>query len=571
MTAPKGVTYYTLDGGDPRIAAALSAPGAPVTLIPENAPKRLMVPLAPAVMTEGTILAEYWSGLEGTAVTDLTSVPEFPSQPSAKENLYTFAIEANRYENYGVRVRGWLSTIQTGSYTFWIASSGGAQLWLSTDENPANRVLIAQVLGQTGPQEWTKFPEQQSKAIGLVAGQRYYIEALHKGGSGSDNLAVAWQTPTSSRQVISGRFLSPAGIAWVAVDYDDKAWRSGAGGVGFERNPGDAVNFTSLIGLDIQGDIFGKTPSCYIRIPFTVTSRDLVTLTLKARYDDGFIAYLNGAEILRVNLDGNAMAMWNSAAQTSRPDGEAIQFQRFDLTRYLGLLRSGKNVLAIHALNAAAADDDMLLSAELEGNAVSQGDVSPTAVRDAGPIALTRSVQVKARAFDGQWSALAEEVFSVGPVAESLRITEIMYRPGPSQDPNAEYVELQNVGTVPINLNLVSFVQGIDFTFEGLDLGPGERTVVVQDRAAFEAAYGTGIPVAGVYAGRLNDGGERIVLKDATGGTILDFEYADGWYRAADGGGLSLTIVDAADPDRAHWSLKSAWRASTPSPGRASP
>ncbi len=36
-----------------------------------------------------------------------------------------------------------------------------------------------------------------------MAGQMYYIEALHKEGAGSDNLAVAWQGPGISQQVIS--------------------------------------------------------------------------------------------------------------------------------------------------------------------------------------------------------------------------------------------------------------------------------------------------------------------------------------------------------------------------------
>ena len=59
----------------------------------------------------------------------------------------------------------------------------------------------------------------------------------------------------------------------------------------------------------------------------------------------------------------------------------------------------------------------------------------------------------------------------MGPVAENLRITAIMYHP---QIPNTEYLELQNVGTQVLNLNLVRFTRGDDSTFGNLELPSGE-------------------------------------------------------------------------------------------------
>jgi len=56
-----------------------------------------------------------------------------------------------------------------------------------------------------------------------------------------------------------------------------------------------------------------------------------------------------------------------------------------------------------------------------------------------------------------------------------------------------------------INLNLVSFTNGIDFTFPSINLAPGEHIVVVQDRNAFKARYGTSINIAGQYSGRLEN------------------------------------------------------------------
>jgi hypothetical protein len=182
-----------------------------------------------------------------------------------------------------------------------------------------------------------------------------------------------------------------------------------------------------------------------------------------------------------------------------------------------------------------------------------------------GPITLNMSRHVKTRILTAtQWSALNEVVFSVGPVADNLRITEIMYHPndtGDPNDPNTEFIELRNIGIDPINLNLVSFTDGIDFTFSDVSLAPGGHALVVKDQNAFEAKYGAVSSIAGEYTGSLNNAGENITLEDAIGQTILDFEYKDGWRSITDGNGFSLTIIDAST-DANGWSQKDSWRPS---------
>jgi len=178
---------------------------------------------------------------------------------------------------------------------------------------------------------------------------------------------------------------------------------------------------------------------------------------------------------------------------------------------------------------------------------------------------LPYSARIKARTLVGRtWSALTEATFSVGPVAENLRITEIMYHP---QEPNEEFIELTNIGTESINLNLVRFTDGVDFVLPNLDLAPGEYTVIVRDTDAFAARYQFGrqavsVRVAGQYSGRLDNAGERIRIEDAAGRTILDFDYKDGWRSLTDGGGFSLTAVNPNNPDLNIWSTKDSWRSS---------
>ncbi len=179
-------------------------------------------------------------------------------------------------------------------------------------------------------------------------------------------------------------------------------------------------------------------------------------------------------------------------------------------------------------------------------------------------VILTKSTHVKSRVLDGStWSALNEAIFAIGPVADNLRITEIMYHPqttGNPNDPNTEFIELTNIGASTLNLNLVQFTEGIHFTFPDTELEPGECIVVVRDQSAFEAKYGTSVNMAGSYIGNLANNGERIKLEDAAGKTILDFEYEDGWRSITDGDGFSLTVIDPSGGDIysseglvAHW------------------
>jgi hypothetical protein len=177
-----------------------------------------------------------------------------------------------------------------------------------------------------------------------------------------------------------------------------------------------------------------------------------------------------------------------------------------------------------------------------------------------GPITLARSTHVKTRVLSGStWSALNEATFAIGPVVDNLRITEIMYNPNA---PNTEYIELKNIGAQTIKLDLVKFTNGVDFTFQNLELVPDDYVVVVQDRQAFETRYGAALNIAGEYSGRLNNAGERIRLEDAIGQTILDFDYKDDWRSITDGDGFSLTVIDPANTDPYGWNEKDSWRAS---------
>jgi hypothetical protein len=161
----------------------------------------------------GAIFRQYWTGISGTAVSDLTANANYPNNPSGSDQLATLEAPTDWADNYGTRVRGYITAPNTGSFVFWIASDDSSELWLSTNNAPANISRIAYVSGWTSSREWNKYGSQKSAPISLIAGQKYYIEALQKEGAGGDNLAVGWAKPGQSTvvpsEVIPGSVLSP--------------------------------------------------------------------------------------------------------------------------------------------------------------------------------------------------------------------------------------------------------------------------------------------------------------------------------------------------------------------------
>ncbi len=141
----------------------------------------------------------------------------FPDSPFTVGQLTSLEGPTNWTDEYGARIRGYLHPLTTGDYTFWIAGDDNCELWLSTDGTPDNAALIAEVTSWTDSREWDKYSSQESAAISLAAGQKYYIEVLHKENTGGDNIAVAWSGPGISQEVISGTYLSP----WLTGLYGD--------------------------------------------------------------------------------------------------------------------------------------------------------------------------------------------------------------------------------------------------------------------------------------------------------------------------------------------------------------
>lgn len=137
---------------------------------------------------------------------------------------------------------------------------------------------------------------------------------------------------------------------WRVIDFDDSTWRSGASGFGF--GDGDDETIVSK----------GQN-SVFTRVKFTIEDLDnLKSLILDVDYDDSFVAYINGYEVARANVNGSppvfdATAFTGHEAQIykgGRPE-------RFIVDNPLTVLVNGENVLAIQVHNRSKTSSDLTL------------------------------------------------------------------------------------------------------------------------------------------------------------------------------------------------------------------
>jgi fibronectin type 3 domain-containing protein len=260
----------------------------------------------------GTILREYWTGIGGTGVSALTQNINYPDNPTGSALDTIFEGPTNWADNYGTRMRGFLYPPSTGSYIFWISGDDNCELWLSTSADPSKKTLIATVPGWSSLREWEKFPQQRSAAITLTAGNKYYIEALHKEGVGGDNLTVGWQLPdgTYERPIPKSRLSAyPAPVYGNGVNfsYYRGTWQALPDFNSLTPAYQGASNTFSLRTRD-QNDCFAYRFTSYLSI-YTPG-----TYTFYTNSDDGSRLYINNQII--VDNDGAHAATEKSGTIT---------------------------------------------------------------------------------------------------------------------------------------------------------------------------------------------------------------------------------------------------------------
>ncbi|HXJ71717.1 MAG TPA: hypothetical protein VNM37_02650, partial [Candidatus Dormibacteraeota bacterium] len=123
---------------------------------------------------------------------------------------------------------------------------------------------------------------------------------------------------------------------------------------------GGSSGYGALVRRDVTAEMKNVNSSAWVRAPFLATNLASVDqLTLRVRYDDGFVAWINGVEVGRANAPPDPL-FYNARATAAHYASSA---QEFDVP--ISLLHEGTNLLACRGLNLDAGDRDFLLFPEL--------------------------------------------------------------------------------------------------------------------------------------------------------------------------------------------------------------
>ncbi|HEX3132361.1 MAG TPA: Ig-like domain-containing protein, partial [Planctomycetota bacterium] len=101
---------------------------------------------------------------------------------------------------FGARFRAALVPPADGEYIFEVVSDDSSEVWLSTDEDPANRRLICFINGFVDAGQWSRVPSQRSQLIALKGGQHCFLEVLFKQGGGNAHLQLGWIRPDGATE-----------------------------------------------------------------------------------------------------------------------------------------------------------------------------------------------------------------------------------------------------------------------------------------------------------------------------------------------------------------------------------
>ncbi|MCX6854026.1 MAG: chitobiase/beta-hexosaminidase C-terminal domain-containing protein, partial [Verrucomicrobia bacterium] len=246
-------------------------------------------------------------------------------------------------EPYAFKATGVITIPVTGSYVFGLNSDDGGRIKI-------DGVAVMTDDSNHGP------VDNLSAPITLTAGP-HSVEIIMWEGGGGDCV----------------EFFAKAGT--------DTVWNAdfklvgSVGGLAVVTTPLNASGSSSeLVGTNLDAAMRNKNSSVFVRLPFTATGVSSLTgLSLNMRYNDGFVAYLNGTEVVRRNAPLNPV--FDSAATTTRSALEALTRETIDLSASIPLLLTGRNVFAIHAMNDAKSDGSFFVLPEVGATAGLAGNV----------------------------------------------------------------------------------------------------------------------------------------------------------------------------------------------------
>ncbi len=141
------------------------------------------------------------------------------------------------------------------------------------------------------------------------------------------------------------------GANWFLPGYDDGSWTQDTGRIGYGYE---------FLEVPVDED----TKSLYLRYKFNVSSLDeMKKVNLFANFDDGYIAYINGKEILRVNIpysvENPAYDDVTERSHEKETTSYPVLGYFFDNSIMDTTMVVGENTLAIHVLNDSIDGSDL--------------------------------------------------------------------------------------------------------------------------------------------------------------------------------------------------------------------
>ncbi len=498
------------------------------------------------------VLREVYLNIAGGVVTDLTGAPSFPGSPSLETIQPNFEAPSEFADNYGQRMRALLIAPTTGSYTFWIATDDGGALYLSTTVDPAQKVQIASVNAWTSSREWTKEPNQQSAAIPLAAGQRYYIEALQKEGGGGDNLAVRWRLPDGTiEEPIPQNRLLIYGLGPPLISQNPTNWTVIEGGSArFE------VKLQRMIGASFQWfrnglTIPGATNPVYSFGPVTLadsTSRYRCAIT-------NSLGTTNSSEAILTVLPDTTRPTVTTVGNLG---DDTIVFVAFSEAVEAASATNTANYVvsnAVNVLRASLGQDGrtvILTTTPMPAGVTNLITISAVRDRASTPnsmLSVVRAFSIASRPIDT--SLLSPPFEPLGPTTRrhGVVISEVMYHPTNRLDGrNLEFIELYNSQPWFEDLSGWRVSGAVDYTFpSNTTLGSKAFAVVAANVTDFRAVYTSTPNVYGPFANSngLQNSSGTLRLRNRTGAVVFEMNYAGDppWPAGADGAGQSLVLA----------------------------
>ena len=139
----------------------------------------------------------------------------------------------------------------------------------------------------------------------------------------------------------------PEGTKWTEPNFDASKWKVGQAPFGYEYKEARTV-------LD---DMKGNYARVYLRHTFEIEQADYIAeIGLMINYDDGFVAYLNGKEVVR-----KSVGKGHGKEAKDIKSHDATRYSYHPLKDFEKHLKDGENVLCIEGHNSGPDSSDFLI------------------------------------------------------------------------------------------------------------------------------------------------------------------------------------------------------------------